>query len=209
MAKASETGNPEKLNRIVEGTVIEGEIKSESNIRIDGIVKGVTTTQGRLVIGPNGVIEGEVICRNADIEGTLNGKITVSELLSLKSTSKLTGDIISRRLAIEPGAVFTGTCTMGAKVKTLLAVRKTTLTQSRSLQEQSNSGDDSEKRKLNSRFAKYTGSSFKVAAVILLFYYAGNWVDGQLALDRPWFAMFGSLVGVAAGIYSLIKDLTS
>lgn len=121
MAKASETGNPEKLNRIVEGTVIEGEIKSESNIRIDGIVKGVTTTQGRLVIGPNGVIEGEVICRNADIEGTLNGKITVSELLSLKSTSKLTGDIISRRLAIEPGAVFTGTCTMGAKVKDLIS----------------------------------------------------------------------------------------
>ncbi len=121
MAKASENGNPEKLNRIVEGTVIEGEIKSESNIRIDGIVKGVTTTQGRLVIGPNGVIEGEVICRNADIEGTLNGKITVSELLSLKSTSKLTGDIISRRLAIEPGAVFTGTCTMGAKVKDLIS----------------------------------------------------------------------------------------
>ncbi|TXC85282.1 polymer-forming cytoskeletal protein [Luteibaculum oceani] len=120
MAKGSENGNPEKLNRIVEGTVIEGEIKSESNIRIDGIVKGVTTTQGRLVIGPNGVIEGEVVCRNADIEGTLNGKITASELLSLKSTSKLTGDIVSRRLAIEPGAVFTGTCTMGAKVKDLL-----------------------------------------------------------------------------------------
>lgn len=120
MAKGSESGNPEKLNRIVEGTVIEGEIKSESNIRIDGIVKGMTTTQGRLVIGPNGVIEGEVVCRNADIEGTLNGKITASELLSLKSTSKLTGDIVSRRLAIEPGAVFTGTCTMGAKVKDLL-----------------------------------------------------------------------------------------
>ncbi|MGB0166369.1 MAG: bactofilin family protein [Luteibaculum sp.] len=120
MAKASENGNPEKLNRIVEGTVIEGEIKSDSNIRIDGIVKGVATTQGRLVIGPQGVIEGEVTCRNADIEGTLNGKITASELLTLKSTSKLTGDIISRRLAIEPGAVFTGTCTMGAKVKELL-----------------------------------------------------------------------------------------
>ena len=120
MARVSDTANPEKLNRIVEGTVIEGEIKSESNIRIDGHVKGKTITQGRLVIGPNGTIEGEVHCKHADIEGALNGKITVSELLSLKASSNFNGDIVTKKLAIEPGAIFNGSCTMGAKVKELL-----------------------------------------------------------------------------------------
>lgn len=119
MAKTTDTNSPDKLNRIVEGTIIEGEIKSNSNIRIDGHVKGITTTKGRLVVGPNGIIDGEVVCQNADIEGTLNGKITVSALLSLKSTAKLNGDIVTNKLAIEPGAIFTGTCSMGAVVKDL------------------------------------------------------------------------------------------
>jgi cytoskeletal protein CcmA (bactofilin family) len=119
----NESSTPEKLNRIVEGTVIDGEIKSESNIRIDGHVKGHTTTKGRLVVGPNGIIEGEVICANADIEGQLNGKITVTELLSLKASAHLNGDILTKKLAIEPGAIFTGNCSMGAKVKDLLSAK--------------------------------------------------------------------------------------
>lgn len=119
----NESSTPEKLNRIVEGTVIDGEIKSESNIRIDGHVKGHTTTKGRLVVGPNGIIEGEVICANADIEGQVNGKITVTELLSLKASAHLNGDILTKKLAIEPGAIFTGNCSMGAKVKDLLSAK--------------------------------------------------------------------------------------
>lgn len=117
MAKFTETGNPDKLNRIVEGTIIEGEIKSESNIRIDGHVKGITQTKGRVVVGPNGLIDGEVICQNADVEGRINGKITVSDLLSLKATANLNGDIVTKKLAIEPGAMFTGTCSMGGVIK--------------------------------------------------------------------------------------------
>ena len=109
MAKTTPTGNPERLNRIVEGTLIQGEIKSESNIRIDGSVKGHIATKGRLVF-----------CQNADIEGTINGKMTVSELLTLKATSKLKGDIITKKLAIDPGAVFNGSCSMGAVVKDLM-----------------------------------------------------------------------------------------
>jgi cytoskeletal protein CcmA (bactofilin family) len=127
MAKTSDTNSPDKLNRIVEGTIIEGEIKSNSNIRIDGHVKGITTTKGRLVVGPNGLIDGEVVCQNADIEGTLNGKITVSALLSLKSTAKLNGDIVTNKLAIEPGALFSGTCSMGAVVKDMSSDNTTSL----------------------------------------------------------------------------------
>lgn len=115
--KMSEVNSPDKLNRIVEGTTIEGEIKSKSNIRIDGVLKGSILTKGRLVVGASGIIEGEVACQNSDIEGVLLGKITVNELLSLKATAKITGDIITNKLAIEPGANFSGTVSMGAVIK--------------------------------------------------------------------------------------------
>ena len=64
--------SPERLNRIVEGTHIEGDIKSDSNIRIDGYVKGTINVKGRLVLGPTGKIDGNIYCKNADIEGKLN-----------------------------------------------------------------------------------------------------------------------------------------
>jgi len=117
MSKNPEINSPEKLNRIVDGTSIEGHIKSDSNIRIDGRLKGTIITKGKLVIGSTGSIEGEITCESADIEGAFVGKIVVNGLLTLKSTSKLTGDIMTGKLAIEPGANFTGTCSMGAVVK--------------------------------------------------------------------------------------------
>lgn len=112
----SESQTPEKLNRIVSGTTIEGEIKTDSNIRIDGTVKGTISAKGRLVVGSSGSIEGDVVCENADIEGRITGQIAVNGLLSLKSTARLECDITTKKLAIEPGAVFTGNCTMGGGV---------------------------------------------------------------------------------------------
>jgi len=112
----SESQTPEKLNRIVSGTSIEGEIKTDSNIRIDGTVKGTVTAKGRLVVGASGTIDGEIVCENADIEGKITGQISVNGLLSLKATARLECDISTKKLAIEPGAVFTGNCTMGGGV---------------------------------------------------------------------------------------------
>ena len=111
--------SPERLNRIVEGTNIEGDIKSDSNIRIDGYLKGTITVKGRLVLGPTGKIDGNISCKNADLEGKLNGTIIVDELLSLKSTAKLQGEISTNKLSIEPGAIFSGNCKMGAVLKDL------------------------------------------------------------------------------------------
>jgi cytoskeletal protein CcmA (bactofilin family) len=122
--KPVENNSPERLNRIVDGTVIQGDIKCESNIRIDGKVIGNVTSSGRLVIGSQGIIEGDIYCQNADIEGTFNGKITVQEQLSLKSTAKLTGDIIANKLSIEPGANFSGSCAMGGSKTTSAGIRK-------------------------------------------------------------------------------------
>jgi cytoskeletal protein CcmA (bactofilin family) len=117
MAKHTETIPDMGINRIVEGTLIEGEIRCESNIRIDGSFVGNLTTKGRLVIGPAGRIEGTVHCQNAEIEGLVKGKLFVQQMLSLKGTAKVEGDIFTDKLAVEPGSSFTGACNMGAKVK--------------------------------------------------------------------------------------------
>jgi cytoskeletal protein CcmA (bactofilin family) len=117
MARAQETAPDMAINRIVEGTSIEGEIRCESNIRIDGVFIGNLSTKGRLVIGPAGKIEGTIQCQNAEVEGVVKGKISVQQLLSLKGTAKVEGDIFTDKLSIEPGATFTGACNMGAKVK--------------------------------------------------------------------------------------------
>ena len=94
------------------------DINSNGDIRIDGTLKGSIKTEGKVVLGKEGVVEGDVVCQNADISGTIKAKITVSNLLSLKKeTAKLNGDIVTNKLSIEPGAEFTGSCSMGAVIR--------------------------------------------------------------------------------------------
>lgn len=101
----------------MEGTSLQGEIRTDSNLRIDGKVKGTINAKGKVIIGQTGVVEGEVVCQTSEIEGSLDGKITCSDILSLKATAKLSGDILTKKLAIEPGASFSGNCSMGGVVK--------------------------------------------------------------------------------------------
>ncbi len=118
------TNNPSVINMVGNGTVINGDIQSKSDIRIDGTLKGSVKTEGKLVVGSSGVVEGDVICSNADISGEIKAKITVSQLLALKSTSKLNGDIVTNKLSIEPGATFSGSCSMGAVIKDIKHAEK-------------------------------------------------------------------------------------
>ena len=113
------------INMIGAGTTINGDIVSKGDIRVDGILKGSVNTLGKLVLGGEGMIEGDVICKDADISGLIKAKITVSQLLSLKTTAKLSGDIITNKLSIEPGATFSGSCSMGAVIKDLKDAGKT------------------------------------------------------------------------------------
>jgi len=105
------------INMIGTGTVVTGDIQSKGDIRIDGTLKGSIKTSGKVVLGKDGVVEGDVVCANADVSGTIKAKISVAQLLTLKSTAKLNGDIITNKLSIEPGASFTGSCSMGAVIK--------------------------------------------------------------------------------------------
>ncbi|MFT4524254.1 MAG: cytoskeletal protein CcmA (bactofilin family) [Granulosicoccus sp.] len=111
------TSGPSMPNHINSDTTIEGSIKSKGNLRIDGTLKGDLTCEGRVVVGKSGLIEGQIKCQNAEIEGQIKANIVVSELLTLKATAKLQGDIITKKLSIEPGANFTGSCSMGAVIK--------------------------------------------------------------------------------------------
>jgi len=109
--------NNSVVNIIGQGTSILGDINSNGDIRIDGTLKGSIKTEGKVVLGKEGVVEGDVVCQNADISGIIKAKITVSNLLSLKETAKLNGDIVTNKLSIEPGAEFTGSCSMGAVIR--------------------------------------------------------------------------------------------
>ena len=111
--QAGPSNSPDKLNRIVEGTSIKGDVKTDSNFRIDGTLDGTLETIGKLVIGVTGRIEGEITCGNADREGEFIGNIKVDGLLLLKSTAKINGNVTAGKIAIENGAVFNATCKMG------------------------------------------------------------------------------------------------
>ena len=111
MAKNNETETA-AINLISSGTEITGDIKSTGDIRIDGTLTGSLNTKGKVVIGTTGKVSGEVICKNSEVSGTIEGKISVSQLLNLKASSLILGDIITSKLSIEPGALFTGNCKM-------------------------------------------------------------------------------------------------
>ena len=102
-------------NIISKNTSISGDIHSEGDFRIDGLVEGTIKTSGRVVIGSEGTVE----CSNADIEGDFFGKLIVSELLSLKSTAKINGEVFINKLSVEPNATFNATCSMKSGVKEL------------------------------------------------------------------------------------------
>ncbi|MCL3780339.1 polymer-forming cytoskeletal protein [Prolixibacteraceae bacterium JC049] len=115
MGRSQNDNDKNAINLLGAGTVITGDIQAEGDIRIDGTLKGNLTAKGRVVIGNTGSVNGEVKCQTSEIAGTIEGKITVENLLSLKSSSKLKGDIITGKLSIEPGAAFSGSCQMNGQ----------------------------------------------------------------------------------------------
>ena len=115
MVKMGESESTNKINMIGIGSTIEGSISSSENIRFDGNLIGILNTKGKVFVGQSGKVTGEIRCKNCEVEGIVDGKVVVQELLSLRSMAKLFGEIKTGKLAIEPGATFTGKCDMGAK----------------------------------------------------------------------------------------------
>jgi cytoskeletal protein CcmA (bactofilin family) len=105
------------INSIVRGTKIEGSVTAENDIRVDGVIKGSLTCSAKVIIGQSGLIDGEVKCQNAVIEGKFYGILKVTDLLSVKETAEIVGDVTTAKLSVTPGAIFDVTCTMKAEKK--------------------------------------------------------------------------------------------
>ena len=106
------TVNVNEVSRISNGTVVKGEISSSNDIRIDGTFEGKIQSKGRVVVGEKALIKGDIICSTVDFWGTMEGNFYVKDTLSLKSSSKVKGDLHIKRLQVELDAKFDGTCQM-------------------------------------------------------------------------------------------------
>jgi cytoskeletal protein CcmA (bactofilin family) len=104
-------------NVIGKGTVLEGNIETSGNIRIEGKIIGNLKSKSKVALGNSSLVDGNVSAQNADIEGTVKGRVEIADMLVLKATATVHGDIVTGKLVVEPGAVFNGTCKMGAAVK--------------------------------------------------------------------------------------------
>src|SRR5690606_22844159 len=83
-----------KTNRIVEGTAIRGNIFSQADFRLDGELVGNFQSNGKIVIGPAGSVTGDILCKNADIEGRFEGKIQVLEMLNVRGKASIHGEVV-------------------------------------------------------------------------------------------------------------------
>jgi len=121
-------------NIIAQGTKIVGDIVSQGPFRIDGTIEGNVKTSGKVVVGKTGFIKGTLQGENADFEGKFSGKLILSGTLSLKSTANIEGEVHISKLAVEPGATFNATCSMGGAVKPLAAGESSKSQQTKSVQ---------------------------------------------------------------------------
>lgn len=100
------------LNTLVKGTTVEGTLRCDSDLRVDGTIKGKLICQAKVIIGPTGVVEGEIRCQNAVLEGRFKGNMSVSELLSVRETAEVEGEIATNKLLVQSGARFNVSCKM-------------------------------------------------------------------------------------------------
>ena len=117
--KSSNTNQVGDRNIIGKNTTFVGDIISEGDFRIDGTIDGSIKTSGRIIVGKEGVIKGKTTCSNADVEGNISGVLNVENLLTLKSSANIQGDVSMDKLSVEPGAVFNVNCVMKGGVKDL------------------------------------------------------------------------------------------
>ncbi len=102
-------------NSLTTGTIVKGNVKTETDFRLDGQIEGDVDCDGKFVIGPKGCVTGNIVSTSAEILGEVNGTVRTGEKLVLKSTGNINGDIFVKSLEIEPGARFNGVCSMSSE----------------------------------------------------------------------------------------------
>ena len=117
--KKSNTNSFSQQNTIAQGTTFNGDLVSEGDFRVEGLINGSLHTSGKVVIGKTGSVEGVLSCKNADVEGKFKGNLIVSGTLSLRASAHIEGDVQIEQLSVEPGATFNASCVMKGSVKEL------------------------------------------------------------------------------------------
>lgn len=98
---------------IGKGATLQGNIDTFGNVRVDGKLIGDIRSKSKVATGNASVVEGSITAQNAEIEGEVKGSLEVAELLVLKSTAIIHGDIFTTKMVVEAGAIFNGKCQMG------------------------------------------------------------------------------------------------
>ena len=115
------SGKPRTMERnvIAKNSTFVGEISSDGDFRVDGILEGTLKTKGKVIIGVDGFIKGTIEATNAEIEGKFSGELSIANILTIKAAANISGDIVVGKLSIEPGATFNASCAMKGALKEL------------------------------------------------------------------------------------------
>lgn len=116
MAKGIFQDNSTKMDVYISTeSVITGDLKTKSNIKVDGRVNGNVNATGNVHIGPNALVEGAVNGMDVQIAGIVNGNVTAAGGLTLFASAKLNGDVNAASIQAEKGVVYKGNMTIGAE----------------------------------------------------------------------------------------------
>jgi cytoskeletal protein CcmA (bactofilin family) len=124
-SKSNKEGNQKLKSRTMERNVIAknstfvGEITSDGDFRIDGVLEGTLKTEGKVIIGIDGFVKGTIEATNAEIEGKFSGQLSIANTLTLNATANISGDVIVGKLSVEAGVTFNATCAMKGALKEL------------------------------------------------------------------------------------------
>jgi len=112
---ADSFSNPAIRAVLSSGVSIKGSVKFRSELVIDGTVEGTIDSTGRLTVGRNAHVRGEIRSRSVTVHGTVDGNLTAGERCELRSGCTLRGDIETSRLVVDENANFIGKAEIAIK----------------------------------------------------------------------------------------------
>lgn len=123
-SSASVPSGSKETNVIAKGTLIQGDVISDGDLRIDGEVKGTIRSRSKVMVGPDGLVDGDVECVHAEVLGRVKGSLKVQDHLYLRGNARMEGDVLTTHFEMEPSVRFNGKCTMEDKVELTSATKR-------------------------------------------------------------------------------------